>query len=528
MGRRWWGLLAISVAVAMVIVDVTIINVAVPVIIADLGVDATTTQWLQTTYTLTLAGLLIVAGRIGDRFGRRRVLVVGVALFMAGSVLAALAVNGPMLIAGRFVQGLGGAAILPATLSLINAEFRGRERATAFAVWGSTVGGIAAIGPLLGGWLTTELSWRWAFWINLALGTMAIAGVLAAVRESREESTKTGVDPLGVVLGVLTPAALVFGLVEGRVQGWWRPASEESWSLGGYSVVPFVLTLALLSGLAFWGWERHRGRIEAPVLVDLDLFGVPTFARGNIVVVVVALGQIGLLFVLPLWLQSVLGYSALGTGALLVSLAVGAFVAAGSTPALAERWGAAWVLRFGLLAELAALGVLAASLSPDSSAWGLVAVLFVYGFGIGTAEAQLPGVILADVPVDDSGQAAGIQSTAQELGSALGIALLGTVLLTSTTSDLTNRLDAQGLPPDRSESIASVVSTSAGTAIPGLEPNVARAAREAFTHGTTVAAIGGGGALLVGLLVTVTFPARRRGESATGAPPVSLGGVGDV
>src|SRR6187397_2618262 len=187
--RRWAGLVFISVAVALIIVDSTIVNVAIPSIVDDLGITSSEVQWVQEAYTLVFASLLLVFGTLADRIGRRRMLLAGVVIFTLASVGAALASTGELLILARFVQGVGGALMLPTTLSLLNATFRGRERAIAFAVWGSTIGGMAAVGPLLGGWLTTEFSWRWAFGINLPPGIMIVGGVLLTVAESRGTST---------------------------------------------------------------------------------------------------------------------------------------------------------------------------------------------------------------------------------------------------------------------------------------------------------------------------------------------------
>ena len=507
--RRWYGLLFIGVAVSMVIVDVTIINVAVPAIVTDLALNSTTTLWVQATYTLTLAALLLTAGRLGDAVGRRRMVMIGVGVFVAGSVIAAVAPTGMALVLGRLVQGIGGAAILPGTLSLINAEFRGRERATAFAVWGSLIGGVSACGPLLGGWLTTTFSWRWTFGINIGLGAIAIVGIYAFVAESRSNSTTRGLDPLGVVLAALAPAAIAFGVVEGRTQGWWKPTDTATLRLGDVSAVPIALAIGMTAGVAFVVWESRRQRQHRPTLIDLSLFGVPSFASGNVVVFVVALGQLGLLFVLPLWLQSARGYTATGVGLLLIALAVGAFIAAAFTPLLADRIGVAHVLRVGLVLEIATLLTIGLTLSTTSPALVLALLLLAYGFGVGTAEAQLPGILLADVPVEDSGQASGIQSTAQELGSALGVAVLGTVLLLSTGSALAAGLEESGFDTAQREVIVATVTDSAGSAIPAIaDPDVQAQAQFAFTEGARAASLTGAAILTLGLLTTLSL--RRR------------------
>ena len=217
--RRWAGLVFISIAVALIIVDSTIVNVAIPSIIKDLSITSTQVQWVQESYTLVFAALLLVFGTLADRYGRRRMLIIGVTIFALASILAAFAQTGDLLIGSRVVQGIGGAMVLPTTLSIINATFRGRERGIAFAIWGSTIGGMVAVGPLLGGWLTTYFSWRWAFGINIPFGILIIIGTLIFVVESKAADVRR-IDVVGAILSIVTSATLVFGLIEGRTYGW--------------------------------------------------------------------------------------------------------------------------------------------------------------------------------------------------------------------------------------------------------------------------------------------------------------------
>ena len=511
---RWLGLVFLSLAVSMVIVDITIVNVAIPAIIADLGISSTTAQWVQEAYALAFAALLLTWGRVADRVGRRRMLVVGVVVFVVASVLAALAPTGWALVAARLLQGVGGAMIFPCTLSLINATFTGRERGTAFAVWGSTIGGVAALGPLLGGWLTTELSWRWAFWINVPIGVAVVAGALVLVAESRDDRGSSRLDPVGALLSVLAAGLLVFALIEGRTYGWWTTTGVLS--VGGaewtarLSPVPVAFALSALAAVAFVGWQRARNRSGRPALLDLSLFAIPSFARGNAVVTIVALGEFGILFVLPLWIQNVLGYSAFGTGVILLPLAVGSFLAGGAAAALAARRGPVPVVRIGLALEVVGVAGIGLVAAPDTAVWTLMPFLAAYGFGVGLASAQLPGVVLADVPVRRSGQASGTQSTAQEIGSAIGIAVLGTVLFTGLGANLAAALDDAGAPTGQREAVVDAVRSSAGAAINGLatQPGgaaVAAEAKQAFSAGTRYASWTAAGFLLIGLAASFSL-----------------------
>lgn len=272
--------------------------------------------------------------------------------------------------------------------------------------------------------------------------------------------------------------------------------------------------------MGFIWWQRTRQRLGRTTLLDLSLFSTPSFAWGNLVGFVVALGQLGLLFVLPLWLQNTLGYSATETGLLLVPVALGAFIAAGTTPLLAARWSEAGVLRVGLIAEIAGLAWLAFTADPETGAWKLVPVVALYGFGVGTADAQLPSLLLRDIPVERSGQGSGVQNTVQELGSAMGIAIIGTVFFASVSADLDNQLIILGLTLDQRDTTTALVNSSAGTVIPSLEGEIAGAARSAFSVGIRNAAFTGAGFLLLGLVATVSLGGRANGKGIPSrAPP---------
>ncbi|KJL28316.1 DHA2 family efflux MFS transporter permease subunit [Microbacterium oxydans] len=512
---RWVGLVFISIAVSLIIVDSTIVNVAIPAIVDDLGITSTEVQWVQEAYTLVFAALLLVFGSLADRFGRRRVMLIGVVVFAAASVLAALAPDGGMLILARLVQGVGGSMILPTTLSIINATFRGRERGIAFAVWGSTIGGMAAVGPLLGGWLTTAFSWRWAFGINIPLGIIIVIGVLLTVAESRSERTAR-IDVVGAVLSVVAMGSLVFGLIEGRTYGWWlvdeRPQlGDWTWPLD-LSPIPFAFLLAIASLIAFIVWGVHRERAGKSTLLALRLFSIPSFRNGNIAAAVVSLGEFGIILALPLWLQFVLGFDALHTGFLLLALAGGSFVASGVAGASSGKLAPVWVVRVGLIAEIIGVAGVGFVIGPDASWVPLLPFLFVYGLGVGLATAQLTGVVLADVPVAESGAASGTQSTSRQLGAALGVAILGTVLFSSTAGLLGSALDDRGLPAAQRDQIVSAVVDSAGGAIAGLEANpetaaIAGDAKQAFSDGTRYAAWTAAGFLALGLLSTISLGA---------------------
>ncbi|MGN5731677.1 MFS transporter [Arthrobacter psychrochitiniphilus] len=511
--RRWAGLVFISIAVALIIVDSTIVNVAIPSIVRDLGISSTQVQWVQESYTLVFAALLLVFGTLADRYGRRRTLLVGVAIFAAASVFAALAPSGDLLIVARIIQGVGGAMVLPTTLSLINATFQGRERGIAFAVWGSTIGGMVAVGPLLGGWLTTYYSWRWAFGINVPLAVIIIAGVLLCVAESKDSADPRRIDVIGAVLSVLASASLVFGLIEGRSYGWWLLHPGKAPTFGTWiwpfalSPIPVAFAITVASGVGFVLWGLHRQRAGKTTLLAFALFRIPSFRNGNIAAMIVSLGEFGIILSLPLWLQNVIGYNALQTGLVLLALAIGSFAASGLSSVVLDKITAVAIVRVGIVAEILGVAGLGLVISANSTWLSIIPFLFVYGFGVGLATAQLTGVVLKDVPVNKSGQGSGTASTARQIGSALGIAILGTILFTSVGTSLNARLadETPLLPESARTQIVDTVVVSAGGAIPGLaakDPQVADAARAAFSDGTRYSAFAASGFLVLGLLAT--------------------------
>ena len=515
---RWIGLVGIALGVALVIMDATIANVALPVVSRDLGLNATETQWMNAIYSLVFASLILLAGRLSDLYGRRLLFVVGLTIFMVASLGVGTAQNPTWLIGARLVQGIGAALVMPSTLSTINAMFHGRERGIAFAVYGSMIGGMAAVGPLLGGWLATDFSWRWAFWINIPFSLAAVAIALRFVPETRDTSLRRGTDVLGTLLASLGMGAIVYGLIESSEYGW---LTHD----GGPSPVPFALAGGMLL-LALFVWvQRRREAADKVVLAHLDLFSLPTFRYGAIAALIVSLGEFGMLFVLPLLLQGAMGYDAIGTGWILMALAGGTFVSSGMVPRVTGLLGKRGVVRLGLLLEALAIGALALALPAAS---GLIAgILAVYGLGVGFATAQLTNIILEDVPVAESGEASGMQTTARQLGTSLGIALLGGLLISGLATGTRDGLEAAGAPPAVVEQFVDVVRDSVGTAIPALaaDPATAEVAEiasdaliDAAKRTTGIAA----GVLVLGLLATLALP-RSADDDEVPAPPTTTG-----
>lgn len=501
--HRWLALGGIALGTSLLIMDATIANVALPVVIEDLKLTPTDAEWMNSVYSLVFASLMLTSGRLGDLYGRKAMFLGGLVLFAGASLAVGSAPSGAVMIAARLFQGLGAAAVLPATLSSINALFTGRERSIAFAVYGSTIGGMAAVGPLLGGWLATDFTWRWAFWLNIPFSIISWLIVWRTLPETRDVNLRRGIDVPGTIIATLGLGGVVFGLIEATRYGWLRQDD------GALSPVPFAIVggLALLE--AFVWLERRRERNDKIVLAHLGLFGLKTFRYGALAALVVALGEFGLLFTLPLVLQGAMGYDALGTGWLILWLAVGTFVASGVVPQVTKRAGDRPVVRVGLGLEAIAVAGLAFVL--PASGWVLGALLFTYGFGVGFATAQLTSVILSEVPRKLSGEASGLQTTVRQLGSALGIAFLGGALIRTLTTGTESRLVAAGVPEQSRQGIVDAVHGSVGAVIPSLAENPATAqaaelARQAMLHAarltTGIAAV----VLVVGLLATFALP----------------------
>jgi len=532
---RWLGLIFISMGISLVIIDGTIVNTIFPQIIKALSLDSTQVQWVQESYVLVFTSLLLIWGSVADRFGRKLLLIIGIVIFTGASMWAGLSGDFGSMVLARVVQGIGGSMVLPTTLSLVNANFQGKERGIAFAIWGSTIGGMVALGPVLGGWLATDFGadgWRLAFNINLPIGAIIIAGLLFFVAESKVASAAKGIDVVGALLSVVMFSTLVFGLIQGRNYGWFTVNADHpfslfgfNWAKDGISVIPVSLLIALISGTVFVLWERARAKTGTQVLLDLNLFKIASFRNGSIAALIISLGEFGILFALPLWFQNVEHLSAVESGMVLLWLAGGAFLASGVGGAMSGKVSPAAAVRLGVLLELVGVVGTAFAVGADAG-WGWVApCLLFYGIGVGFATAQLTGVIMVDVPVELSGQGSGSQSTVRQIGSALGIAVLGTVLFTATQLSLETKLDNIHVTGASKTAIVNAVVDSSGgaiSAIPGILAQTGgnpadgqaaiKAADDAFSDGARWAALAASLFLAGGLAASFNLGSRKHGE----------------
>jgi EmrB/QacA subfamily drug resistance transporter len=441
--RRWYALLILSLSLTLVIMDGTIVNVAIPSISRQFNASFRDVEWVNTIYSLVYAATLILWGKIGDQYGRRLLFLIGVVLFGLGSALVGASSSIEMLVAMRALQGVGAAILSPSTLSIVTTTFRGRERGIAFGIWGATAGVAAALGPLVGGWVIDHASWRWAFFINIPIVAAAFVGSLWAIQESRDPASRRYFDVPGTLLGGLGLGALVFGIIEGQVYGWWKP--DETFSVLGWewpsqdiSIVPISIALGVVLLAIFAWYERLLERRGSEPLFEFGLLRYRSYKYGMITGLIVNLGEIGLLFAVSLYLQGTKGLSAFNTGVALLPLAIMAFIGAPVAGSFSARVGPKWIVTTGMTVEVVALLTLSAVLDPSTSATTIALILGLYGLGLGLAIAQLTNLVLFDIPAPKAGIASGGNSTIRQVGSALGIAIIGTVLTTSIGHRLTD------------------------------------------------------------------------------------------
>ncbi|HEY6748255.1 MAG TPA: MFS transporter [Mycobacteriales bacterium] len=469
-GNKWWTLVAVCLGTFMLLLDVTIVNVALPDIQTALQSSFSDLQWVVDAYALSLAALLLTSGSLADLYGRRRLYVAGLVVFTVASLLCGVASSTLMLQLSRALQGVGGAVMFAVSLALLADAFRGKDRGTAFGIWGTITGLAVAIGPLLGGLLTTGLSWRWIFFVNLPIGLVAVGIALTRVAESRSPQARRP-DWIGFALFTLALAALVYGLIE---------SGQRSFTDG--LVLGCLVAAALL--LAAFVVVEARGRHP---MFDLGLFRLPTFTGGSVAAFGLSASIFALLLYLVLYLQDVLGFSALGTGVRLLVLSGGTL----ATATIAGRLSSRVPVRFLIGPGLALVGIgllLMRGLDAGSSWTHLVPGLLVAGLGVGLVNPPLASTAVGVVPPQQAGMASGISSTFRQVGIATGIALLGTLFSNQVSSYVLGHVGAvPGLARRGTELAAAIRSGDAGSALAGL-PAGARGpaeqlARAAFTTG---------------------------------------------
>jgi EmrB/QacA subfamily drug resistance transporter len=501
---KWWTLGAVCLGMFMLLLDITIVNVALPRIRTDLGSSFSDLQWVVDAYALSLASLLLTAGSLADLLGRRKVFAWGLVVFTAASVGCGLA-NSPLALnLARAVQGIGGSVMFATSLALIAAAFSGRERGTAFGLYGATIGGAVAIGPLVGGVLTEWIGWEWIFFVNVPVGAVALFVTLTRVAESRDPEA-TGVDWAGLVTFSTSLFLLVFALVRANTEGWNSPL-----------IVSFLVGSAVLMA-AFVVVERRQKR----PMFDLTLFRKPAFTGAALVGFALSAGMFSMFLYLTLYLQGVLGYEPLQAGLRFLPTTLLSFFVAPLAGRLSVRVPVRLLLGGGLL--LVATGLLLlGGLEPGSSWTELLPGFLLTGTGIGFVNAPLVSTAVAVVEPARSGMASGINNTFRQVGIATGTAALGAIfshVVIQKTSEALARVP--GMTADRVAGIGRAFAAGQGNEVAARAP---ASARDAVQHAFAASFTSGlNHILVVGAIVCFAGAACalalvRRQDFVTGAP----------
>jgi EmrB/QacA subfamily drug resistance transporter len=463
---KWWTLLAVCLATFMLLLDVTIVNVALPSIERDLHASFSDLQWVVDAYALTLAAVLLTAGSIADLIGRRRVFALGVALFTAASLLCGLSHTPLLLNLARGLQGIGGAMMFACSLALLAAGYQGRDRGTAFGVWGATTGAAVAVGPLAGGVLTQVIGWQAIFFVNVPIGLVVIALALRTVGESRNPHGG-GIDWAGLVTFSGALFLLVFALIRGNTEGW------GSTLILGMLIGAGVLLVAFLA-------VELRGRAA---MLDLGLFRKPAFDGASLAAFVLSAAMFSMFLYLTLYIQNQLGYTALQSGLRFLPTTLLSFLVAPVSGKLAERFGVRWFVGAGLL--LVAVGLLLMTgRGPSDGFVGLLPGLAVSGIGIGMVNPALATAAVGVVEPMRAGMASGINSTFRQVGIATGIAAWGAVFAHAVNSRAVAFAHAAGAPARRPHGATGSFSDFISFGLyRHLGPRAIAPGRAAFLHG---------------------------------------------
>ena len=408
--RKWLTLAAVSFGLFMIMLDNTVVNVALPSIQRDLDTGLSELEWIVTGYALTFASLMLVGGKVADAYGRRLIFVVGIAVFTIASLLCGMSTSAEMLIGSRVLQGAGAALMNPATLSIIAATFPPRERGTAIGIWAGTSALALAIGPLVGGLITEHANWNWIFFINVPIGILGIAASFLLIDESRDE-THERLDLPGLFTSALGLFALTYGLIEANTYGWTSSRILGAFLLASVALVAFVVL------------EKRQ---RAPML-PLELFRNRTYTGANLVMLLVALAMFGVFFFVSLYMQNILGYSAVQAGASFLPMTLLIVLVAPIAGKTSDRVGSRGLMTGGMIL-LAVQLLLFSRLGPDATFWNLLPALLIGGVGMAMTMTPSAAAATRNVPVDKAGVGSAVLNCARQVGGTMGVAIMGAIV----------------------------------------------------------------------------------------------------
>ncbi|MGH3328987.1 MAG: MFS transporter [Streptomycetales bacterium] len=411
--RKWWTLTSVAFGLFMIMLDNTVVNVALPSIRRDLGIDISELEWIVNGYALTFGVLMLSGGKLADLYGRRLIFIAGLVIFTIASLACGLAPNAEILIAARTVQGVGAALMNPATLSIITATFPPRQRGTAIGIWAGVSALALAIGPLIGGLLTEHVSWSWIFFINVPIGVLAVLVARIVIIETRDTSREQRLDLPGLITSGTGLFALTYGLIQTNQHAWTSPLVLSMFAVAVVSLAVFVML------------ELHQ---RIPML-DLSLFRNTTFAGANMVMLLVGLAMFGFFFFNSLFIQNIVGFSAVQTGATFLPMTVMIVLVAPAAGRLADRFGPRWLMGLGM--TLVALSLLLfGRLDANATFWSMLPGLLVGGLGMAFTMAPTTTAAMSSVPVNKAGVGAAMINSVRQIGGSTGIAVMGALFAT--------------------------------------------------------------------------------------------------
>lgn len=500
--RKWWALGALNLAVLAVGLDGTVLSIALPTLANALHASESDLQWFSSGYLLVLAAAMLPVGLLGDRFGRKKVLLASLALFGAGSAACAYAPSASAFTAARMALGLAGAGIVVMALSALTVLFSEQERPRAVGIWAAANFLALPIGPILGGWLLTHYWWGWVFLLNVPVALVGLIAASALVPESRAPE-RPGLDPVGILTSVAGLVSVTYGLIEAGVNGWGDASA----------LVPIVAGLAVLG--VFFLWEHWLGRRPGgQPLVDLTLFQSAAFTWGVILMAILGLAMIGVLFTMPQYFQGVQGTDAMGAGVRLLPLIAGLVVGAVPADRVARVVGAKITVALGF--ALGAAGMfIGATTSAGSSDAFVAAWMALVGLGMGLTLATAASAALTELPAERSGVGAAVMQALQKVGGPFGAAILGSAL----SSAYLSRLDLAGLPAPAAQAVRESLFGGIAVAQQLQSPALLASVRGAFVYGMDVSLMVAAGIAAAGIVLTLAFLPGRTAATAGRAGP---------
>jgi EmrB/QacA subfamily drug resistance transporter len=439
--KKWGPLVILALAQFLMVLDQAVMNVSISQLVVDFDTTVTVIQGVITFYSLVMAMLMITGGKLGDRMGRRRAFTIGLVIYASGSALTAVSWSvGALALGWSVLEGIGAALVLPALAALIAGNYVGRERLVAYAVIGGVAGAGIAVGPILGGWVTTEFTWRYVF-VGEVLLVGLILALMGLLHDAPLPGRKPEIDWVGSVLSSLGLGLIVLGVLQSSTWGWIQPKNSP-FTPFGFALTPFVVMAGALVLWAFVRWQHRRERFGRDPLVHLALLKVAALRSGLQTFLAQNLILMGVFFAIPLYLQLVQGLDALDTGIKMLPVSITMFITSMAGSALASRFAPRRIIRVGLVVLIVAVAGLLRNIQPSLSSTTFALAMGLLGVGMGLIASQLGNVVQSSVGDAERGEAGGLQYTSQQLGSALGVALVGAVVLTGLTSTFIQNITA--------------------------------------------------------------------------------------